>query len=255
MKVGISISGGAAKSISALGVLHGLQELGLSPEILVGSSGGALVSTMFSAGFAPKDQLKMVMKAGAKTYLKATWTTGGWFSMRGAEKVYRHYLGESTFADLEQELHINCTDLLSGRPVVFSEGPVIPPLMASTSIPGLYPPRKIGPYLLTDGSISDNLPGHFIRDKVDILIGILTIGRAFKGDKPSVRQVLQRSSEIALLEHALWRAKDCDILLRPKRLDEFKLFSISRGQELFDLGLRCVEDNETALVALRDGLK
>ena len=119
MKIGFVISGGAAKSIASLGALDALKEMEIVPSILSGVSGGGIICVMYAAGYGPKDQVKMVMEAGAKSYLKPTWRRGGFFTMTGAAERYKHFLGDRKFEDLDLPVTINATDLSHRRNALF----------------------------------------------------------------------------------------------------------------------------------------
>lgn len=250
MKLGIVISGGAAKSIAALGVLKALEEMGIRPAMMSGSSGGGLVSVFCGAGYPPEDQVNMVMKAGAMTYLRPTLSRGGFFSMAGARKAYHHYLGDKDFRDLEFPIYLAATDVDTGEAVYFGdEGEVIPPLVASTSIPALFRPINMDGKMYIDGSVANNLPVEPIVGKCDKIIGIVTSGIGREKRPRSFRAVLGRATEISLYQNAQLRFDRCDHIIQPKGLYKFGSFEISKARYIFASGYETALQNEKEILA------
>ncbi len=236
MEVGLVLSGGAAKAIAQIGVLQALLELGFKPVMASGVSGGALTGTFHAAGYTPEEMLHMIIEAGSKSYLRPTIRKGGIFKMDTMEAFFRKHLGDKKFQDLNIPMYVATTDLHSGETIIFSQGDMVKPLAASTSIPVLYRPVKVGNYSLSDGSINNNLPVEPLLGKVPFIIGILTNGARRNFKKISTRSVFLRSLELSIYHNALARAEKCDFLIEPEQLAQFKLLDIAKGKEIFQHG-------------------
>jgi NTE family protein len=249
MKLGVVISGGAAKSISSLGALDALREMGLNPTVFSGVSGGAVVAVFYAAGFSPLEQLDMVMNAGMRTFLKPTTRRGGFFNMDGAITLYRSYLGDKTFEDLPMPVTINATDYKTGEPVYFNSGEIVEPLVASTSIPGIFVPVAYDDYLLLDGAVTDNLPVSPLVGNCDFILGIQTPGTAFNPNKYSVKSVAFRTSQLMQFYNAKLRAKDCDFLIHVQGLDGFGMFDLKKAKQIYKAGYDYTVTQADALLA------
>lgn len=248
MKLGIVISGGAAKSISSLGVLDALHELGLKPSVFSGVSGGALVAVFYAAGFSPSEQVDMVMDAGVKTYLKPTRKRGGFFTMERAALKYREYIGDKTFEELDLPVTINATDYKSSEPIYFNSGPIVEPLTASSCIPGIFVPVSYQDYLLLDGAVSDNLPVSPLVGNCDFILGIQTPGTTFNPDKYSVKSIAFRTSQLMQYYNAKLRAKECDFLLQVDGLGAFGMFDIKNAKQIYKAGYDYTMQQSKALL-------
>lgn len=252
MRLGIVISGGAAKSIASLGVLDALKEIGLKPDILSGVSGGAIICVMYAAGYQPKEQVKMVIEAGTKSYLKPTWQRGGFFKMSGAANRYRHFLGDRKFEDLDIPVTINATDYRTGEMRYFNSGEIIGPLMASSSIPSIFVPVEFEGNLLLDGAVGDNLPVSPLIGQCDFILGILTPGTLFDPNKYSVKSIAFRTSQLMQYYNSKLRAKDCNYLIEVQGLDKVGMFDIKRAEHIYQIGFDytlSIKDNILAAVA------
>ena len=185
MRIGLALSGGGAKAIAQLGVLQALIDNDLEPSVISASSGGAVTALFYASGHSPEAMVELIMDAGAYAYISPNFKRGGLFNMTRARKYYHRFLDDVTFSDLEIPVYIAATDLRSGKTIYFSEGDVVEPLIASTSIPVLYEPVEYLGHLLTDGSVSNNLPYEPLVGKCDKMIGVLTSG--FERDFQSQR--------------------------------------------------------------------
>ena len=157
-RLGLALGGGGGKGGAHLGVLAVLEELDVPIDVIAGTSVGAAVGVLYAAGF-PLDQLERIFHAFALRRIATRDPTRmGLLGARKREALLRELLGDRTFADLRIPCAVTATDLVSGRVVVITEGPLVPAIMASTAIPGIFPPVVRGAELLVDGGVLNNVP-------------------------------------------------------------------------------------------------
>jgi len=236
MRVGLALSGGGAKAIAQLGVLQALIDNDLEPSVIAASSGGAVTALFYATGHSPEQMLELIMNAGSYAYLSPNFKSGGIFNMGRARKYYHHFLDDVTFSDLEIPVYIAATDLRSGKAIYFSEGDIVEPLIASTSIPVLYDPVEYMGHFLTDGSLANNLPYEPLVGKCDKIIGILTSGFQTDFKSTSMRSMVNRVIEITTYNNAVDKKNEVDLFIEPPGLSSFGMLSISKAEELFELG-------------------
>lgn len=236
MRVGLAFSGGGAKTIAQLGVLQALIENDLEPSVMAASSGGAISALFYATGHSPGEMLELILDAGAYAFLSPNFKGGGLFNMSRARKFYHRHLDDVTFSDLEIPVYVATTDLRTGRTIYFSEGDIVEPLIASTSIPVLYSPVEYMGHLLTDGSLSNNLPYEPLVDKCDKIIGVLTSGFEKDFKSTSMRSMVNRVIEITTYNDAAEKGARVDLLIEPPGLASYGVLSISKAEELFEIG-------------------
>lgn len=236
MRVGLALSGGGAKTIAQLGVLQALIEHDLEPSVIGASSGGAISALFYATGHTPEEMLELIIDAGAYAFLSPNLKGGGLFNMSRARKFYHRHLDDITFADLEIPVYVATTDLLTGGTVYFSEGDIVEPLIASTSIPVLYSPVEYMGHLLTDGSLSNNLPYEPLLGKCDKIVGVLTSGFEPDFKSRSMRSMVNRVVEITTYTNASKKREEVDLLIQPPGLAGYGVLSISKAEELFEIG-------------------
>jgi NTE family protein len=158
-RIGVALGSGAARGWAHVGVLRGLLAAGIRPEIVAGSSSGALVGAMFAAG-----QLDAFEAWGRA--LDWRQVVGYFdFSFRGGVIKARRLLGELAallpaggIESLPLPFACVATDLASGQEVWLRAGPLLDALRASIALPGLIAPVKIDGRWLVDGGVANPVP-------------------------------------------------------------------------------------------------
>ena len=172
------LSGGASLGALQVGMLHALYERGITADLFVGTSVGAL-----NAGFiasrpqtpATATELATVWSGvgradafpvGLRTFF------GGLIGQRdhlvptrGLRRIVRHHLELDDLAEADIPLHVIAFDITTGEEAVLSEGPAVEAIVAACSIPGVFPAVALGDRLLIDGGVINNTP---IRHAVEL---------------------------------------------------------------------------------------
>ena len=161
--VGLALGSGGAIGLAQVGVLEVLEEEGIPIDIVVGTSIGALVASLWTSGFTAKEVKKICTTFDTKLrtlgLLDITLPKKGLISGRKVRDFLTTYLGKKTFYDLKKPLRIVTCDINKREEVVISSGSLVDAVMASISIPGIFNPvaSKDGK-LFVDGGIVNPLP-------------------------------------------------------------------------------------------------
>lgn len=161
-QIGLVLGGGGGKGGAHLGVLAVLEELGVPIDIIVGTSVGTL-GVMYAAGVSLADLERFFRQTELRRIAAADPLRAGLIGPRKREVLTVELLGERTFADLPIACAVIAANLVSGREVVLDQGPLVPALLATTAIPGVFPPVVRGDELLVDGGLLNNLPVNVAR--------------------------------------------------------------------------------------------
>ncbi len=153
-KIGLALGGGSARGWSHIGVIRALQEAGVEPDIVCGTSIGSLVGAAYAAG--ELDRLEAWVKSltwqNVVSLLDVT-VTGGF--IKGAKLVdfFASRFTDVDITKLPKPFGAVATDLLTGREVWLREGSVIESVRASIAVPGLFTPVARDGRLLADGGL------------------------------------------------------------------------------------------------------
>lgn len=167
-KVAVVLSGGSARGYAHIGVLKGLEEMGIRPSIIVGTSMGSIVGALYCWN----PHWKWVA-AGAKKYkIKDMFSPKeifnpkqGLFKGNRFESILRETISDAKFEDLQIPLVVNASDVASGKTVTFTKGKVADAVRASMSIPLIFKPLSKGSRILVDGGLTENLYFRYLLPK------------------------------------------------------------------------------------------
>jgi NTE family protein len=177
LKVGLALGGGGNRGYAHLGVLHVLERAGVPIDFLAGTSAGATVACLFALGHSP-DAIADILDAGSASVFHPTLPRKAILSDAGLKRFISGVLGDARFDGLRIPLAIIAADIASGREVVFKRGLLWPAVLASLSIPGVFPPRVIGSFTLVDGGVVNPVPSDVASDMgANVVLGVKLRGR------------------------------------------------------------------------------
>jgi NTE family protein len=181
-KIGVALGSGGARGWAHIGVLHALEEAGLRPDIVCGTSIGAVIGALHLTG-ALGDFAQFVRRMNRirlSQYFDFKFSAGGVIAGKRVLQVLEPMLGKTAIEDLPRRFGCVATDLATGDEVWLLEGSLIDALRASYSIPGLFPPVHLQGRWLLDGALVNPLPVSLCRAlgaevilAIDINAGIL----------------------------------------------------------------------------------
>jgi NTE family protein len=243
MKIGLVLSGGGARGISHLGVIKGLEELGVKIEVLAGTSAGSIVGSLYSYGYTPDEIITEVIAMKLIRSMRPAWTWTGLLSLEGIASSIQKLIPENDFKALKIPMTIAATEIRKGRPEYFTSGELVPAILASCCIPAVFNPIQLNGGLYVDGGLMDNLPAKTIRDKCDLLIGSHCNYISSEFDVKNFRSVIERSLLIAINGNTMISKSLCDILIEPPAVGSVSGMDIGKAKDLFDAGYKFVIEN------------
>lgn len=217
-KIGLVLGGGAARGFAHIGVIQVLEEAGIRPDLVVGTSAGSLVAAFYASGKTGA-QLQQV----AETMEEATFTdwTLPIFSrgmLRG--EALARYVGVQVNGRLIESmplpLGIVATDLNSGQGVLFQRGDTATAVRASSAVPALFQPVKISGHEYVDGGLVSPVPVRYARQMGAELIIAVDISDAPEGNAASdTLQILLQTFSIMGKSINRFELRDADVVVRP----------------------------------------
>lgn len=160
LKVGLALGSGAARGWAHIGVLKALEELGIEPDIVCGTSIGACVGAAYLTG--QLDELQGWAQSmgllGMLGIIDVTFRKGG---LVAAERVFERFRNAATdirIEDLPKPYAAVATDIATGREIWLREGPMLDAVVASAAMPGLFPAVRRGQQWLVDGALVNPVP-------------------------------------------------------------------------------------------------
>jgi NTE family protein len=252
--VALALGGGGARGLAHISVIEALDELGVRPVAIAGTSIGALVGAAYAAGMSGKDlrryAIALAHKRGditrrlmaARAGTLADLFTGalGQATQLDAEKFCAQFLPEAVPKDFESlaiPLTVIATDLHRRQEAAFSSGSLHPAVAGSIAIPGLFRPVTIDGRILIDGGTTNPLPFDRLQGRADIVLAVDVFGlpSAERDDMPSMWESMLTS--LLIMGSAIVAGKlnhgAPDLLIRPnvtifRTLDFYQASAILR---------------------------
>lgn len=176
-RIGVALGGGSARGYAHIGALSALERHELAPEVVVGTSFGAVVGALYAAGHSIDRMTREASALRRRDVLPQVTDFGlhkaALFEGRRLEAYFERLTEGRDFADLERPFAVVATDVDSGERVVLTEGSVAKALRASSALPGIFSPVEWEGRRLVDGGIGSPIPLDTLEGfDVDLAIGI-----------------------------------------------------------------------------------
>ena len=216
-RIGLALGGGAARGFAHIGVIQVLEEAGLKPQLVVGTSAGSLVAALYASG---KSGAELGMLAvGMDESAITDWSFPGRGLIRGEAlaRYVREQTGGLAIEKMKLPLGIVATDLDSGAPILFQRGDAGVAVRASSAVPAVFQPVRIGEREYVDGGLVSPVPVRFARQMGAELVLAVDISSPPDGQATgdAMRMLLQTFAIMGKSINA-FELKDADVVLRPK---------------------------------------
>lgn len=252
MRLGLVLGGGGVRGAAHIGVIQELEEMGLRPAALAGTSSGGLVAALYAAG---ADVNELAALARSLTWRSAI---GGLFPWRRSRPALMalldRYLGEARFEALPLRLAISAFDPLAQATVTFRSGPVLPAVRATIALPGLFAPsRSEDRRILVDGGLTKCLPTDAVQD-VDAIVAVDV--RPRRPDQPPPRRpkrfwIYQQAYEVLHRTQTELDLQRAHLVLTPE-VGDVGTLDFASIDRCIEAGRKAVQESREAIAALRD---
>lgn len=159
-KIGIALGSGVARGWAHLGVIRRLIELGYAPDIVAGTSMGALIGGCYAAGSLSQIETFALNLTRRRVFGLLDLTLNGSGLIAGAKltKLLNQHLGHLRIENLEKEFIGIATELATGHEIWLRQGPLVEAMQASYALPGIFKPVKVDGIWLMDGALVNPIP-------------------------------------------------------------------------------------------------
>ena len=235
-KTGIALSGGGARGFAHLGVIKALNEFGIYPDVISGTSAGAIVGAFVANEFAPETIHEILKDHGVFEYSSFALPNRGLLNLDGLEKLLDTEIGSLDIKDLPKPFYAAAVNLNKGRLKYFNSGNIGDIVRASASIPVLFNPKTIDGDDYVDGGLLDNLPVAPLLNECEQIIGVNLSPFQQMEKIGGISDVASRVFQLSINSTA-WNSKNlCHIWIEPEGVNKFDILDNDKADELFQLG-------------------
>lgn len=157
-KLGLALGGGAARGLAHLGVLKALEEAGVKPDLICGTSAGSIVASLYAGGYSWEEISEVQRALDWGDFVQPVFPKMGLVRADKLEDRLEELLGDRAIEELEMPFRAVTVDLVKGAQFVISSGPVARAVRASCSIPGIFEPVEDEGRVLVDGGVLNDVP-------------------------------------------------------------------------------------------------
>jgi predicted acylesterase/phospholipase RssA len=204
ISVGIALAGGGAKGMAHFGVLHALEQAGLSFDVMSGTSAGAMAGILYASGMPPEQAIKNFQHDLTPSRLFRSlpkwpnWYLVSQYRRRAWDGMLRKYLHDWRLEQLSIPFNAVTVDLVQVRTVVRQQGDAVHAILESINLPIVSKPILRDGMALVDGGVLNNLPADvLVESGVDFVVGVDVSSRVrseFAGNRPDMPTVNMRDA-------------------------------------------------------------
>ena len=238
VRIGLALGGGAARGFAHVGVIAVLEEAGLRPQLVVGTSAGSLVAALYASGktTAQLQQTALNMEEVAITDWMLPIFGRGMFRGDALARYVNELVANRLMENMAIPLGIVATDLNSGQAVLFQRGDTGTAVRASSAVPAVFVPVKISGREYVDGGLVSPVPVRFARQMgADVVIAVDISSPPEANLAGDTLQILLQTFAIMGKSINQYELKDADVVIRPS-LAGLKSADFSARQRAIDSG-------------------
>jgi NTE family protein len=252
--IGLVLSGGGVRGIAHLGVIKVMQECGIEPDVISGTSAGAIAGALYAAGHSIDTIREVFTTTAIFRISNISRSKPGFIDTDKFYELLKKYLPDDDFGGLKKKLYITATDIINGRSKTFSEGPLIKPILASAAVPVVFTPVKIGKKLYTDGGALNNFPVEPLIGRCSAIIGSNV--HPFKVIQPNEiktsLKVMERLFHLAIHYHSLQKYHLCHVVISPMvELADFGVFDWANTEKIYEIGYQAASAKREQFLQLK----
>lgn len=215
-KIALVLGGGAARGFAHIGVIKMLESQGIVPDIIVGTSAGAVVGALYAGGYDPYAMQKIAQQLDEKIF--ADWTIGGRGLLKGEalQDFINQQVQKRPLEKLNKPFAAVATDLNSGERVVFRSGDTGMAVRASAAVPGVFQPAQFRGHSYVDGGLTSPIPVQAAREMgADFIIAVDISARPAGQPVDSLSEILWQTTTIMGGVIGKAELREADIVIRP----------------------------------------
>lgn len=252
--IGIALGAGGANGLTHILMLEALDEMGITPHRISGSSIGAIIGALYASGMSgiqirkhveqfiisPDEKLfeELVNKDALRwiEFIEIELGQGGLLNSEGFISYLYGALKHDTFEELKIPLRTVAADLWNRQQVVFDSGALLPAIKASMALPGVFEPVLFNDKVLVDGGIVNPVPYDLLTADCDIVIGIDVIGERSRPDTSIPTYFETIFNSVKVMQHAIMTEKlqyNKPAIYMAPRIVDIRALEFYRAEQIF----------------------
>lgn len=235
-KTGLVLSGGGTRGFAHLGVIAALFDKGIKPDVISGTSAGAIAGAFIAAGKSPHQILETFKKGSFFNFTKLQIPRDGLMKLDGLKEIIQKEIQVKNIEELDIPFYLAISNLNTGTIEYRSTGLLGETVLASSSIPILFAPVKMDGNLFVDGGLLDNIPVEPVKhDCEQIIVSNISPINPIEKIKNLI-EIATRTFYMSVNANMKEVRKYATIYIEPEGIDSYEVLSRTHADELYELG-------------------
>lgn len=235
-QTGLVLGGGGTRGFAHLGVIAALYEKGIKPDVISGASAGAIVGAFIAGGKSPEEILAIFKKGWFFKYTKLHLPIDGLLKLDGLKEIIQQEILVENIEELKIPFFVGISNLNKGTIEYKKSGLLGITVLASSSIPILFPPVIIDGDSYVDGGLLDNIPIAPIKNDCEQIIVSNISPINPRENMKNLVQIATRTFYMSVNANMKEVRKHATVFIEPEGIDKYDILLRTKADELFELG-------------------
>ena len=251
-KIGFALGGGGARGIGHIGALKAFEELGVTPDYIVGTSAGSIVGALYAYGLKAQEIENLAFSL-KKADIKKT----NWFFMPSSteaieETLLKVFKKNLVFSELKIPFCAMAVNIKTGKEVKLDSGFVAKACCASCAVPGVFKPVEFDGMALVDGGLTNTVPADIAREMGANVVLAIDVNPKRAGGTQSLKlfKVLSSTLGVMMQENVQAKSKFADMVITLKDVESFSSSKVGNITEMIQAGYDAVMDKKDEILNL-----
>ncbi|GLB52626.1 patatin [Neptunitalea chrysea] len=251
-KLGLVLSGGGIRALTHAGLLKALDENGIQPDCISGTSGGALIAALYATGYSPEEMITFFKETPLFSFSLFALNKPGLVDSEKYEHLLKKFFYKENFEDLNTPITVTATNLNTGKLEFFDSGELIKPLLASCALPPYFSPVSINNHLYSDGGLLNNFPYEPLVDTCDFTMGsfVNPVAEVANKDINNTFKLLQRVITISMDANYYHQFSQCHYVFLPPEIYTVGILDVKMIVKAFEIGYEHAQNEMPKILEL-----
>lgn len=236
--VALVLGSGGARGYAHIGVIEVLEQQGIRPDFIVGTSAGSIVGSIYASGKSAAELRDIALKLKANDVRDVNVSLKGFFDGKKVEDYVNDQVHDIPLQKLKIPMYVVATELKDGTKTVFNYGNTGQAVRASTSIPSMFVPTKIHNTEYVDGGLVSPVPVEVARELgADVVIAVDILAQPIHTETTNVWGLFNQNINIMQGRLAEEELKDADVVIQPDLREKAHIFDVKDRENTMQAGV------------------
>ena len=236
--IALVLGSGGARGYAHIGVIEVLEQHGIKPDFIVGTSAGSIVGSIYASGKSPEQlrQIALNMKVGDVRDFKIGMK--GFFDGQKVEDYVNEQVAQQPLQNMKIPMYVVATELKEGKQTIFNYGNTGQAVRASVSIPSMFIPTTINGREYVDGGLVSPVPVNIARDLgADVIIAVDILAQPIHTETTNMWGLFNQNINIMQNRLAAEELKNADIVIQPDLREKAHIFDVNGREDTIQEGV------------------